>query len=117
MTDEIQAILSRYRKSALCARIVYTPSNYSSECTPSPQNVVNYQLVGPRISAHSTQLEQYTLYNECTLLPQPVVFPAGAPVNPSQTMSVNYQPVEPTISALSTPLLDQSSQSISPISP
>ena len=33
-TDEIQAILSRYRKTALCARNVY--SNYSSESAPSP---------------------------------------------------------------------------------
>ncbi|KAH9635589.1 hypothetical protein HF086_012258 [Spodoptera exigua] len=116
-TDEIQAILSRYRKSTLCARIMliilYTPSDYSSECTPSKQPAANYQLVGPTISAHSTQLEQSSqsiLHNECTLSSQSVVF--AAPVNPSQTMSVNYQPVEPTISAHSTPLLDQSSQSI-----
>lgn len=119
-TDEIQAILSKYRKSALSARIVYTPSNYSSECTPSPQPVVNYQLIEPTISALSTQQEQSSqsiLHNECTLSPQPVAcqpvgFAAGGPVNTSQTMSVHYQLVEPTTSALSTPLLDQFSQSI-----
>lgn len=72
-TDEIQAILSRYRKTALCARNVYTPSNYSSESAPSPQPTVGfptrspltstptstyYQSVEPSVSAHSTQLEQ-----------------------------------------------------------
>lgn len=51
-TDEIQAILSRYRKTALYARNVYTPSNYSSESAPSPQPVE------PSVYAHSTQLEQ-----------------------------------------------------------
>ncbi|KAF9422075.1 hypothetical protein HW555_002096, partial [Spodoptera exigua] len=82
-TDEIQAILSRYRKSTRCARIMliilYTPSDYSSECTPSKQPAANYQLVGPTISAHSTQLEQSSpsiLHNGCTLLSQPVVFAA-----------------------------------------
>lgn len=38
-TDEIQAILSRYRKKAfkqLENRNVYTPSNYSYSSTPSP---------------------------------------------------------------------------------
>lgn len=72
-TDEIQAILSRYRKKALCARNVYTPSNCSSESAPSPQPTVGfpprspltstpttstYQPVEPSVSAHSTQLEQ-----------------------------------------------------------
>lgn len=72
-TDEIQAILSTYRKKALCARNVYSPSNYSSESAPSPQPTVGfpprspltstpmptyYQPVEPSVSAHTTQLEQ-----------------------------------------------------------
>ncbi|XP_026746865.1 uncharacterized protein LOC113508093 [Trichoplusia ni] len=98
-TDEIQAILSRYRKRALCGRIVYTPSNYSSECTPSPQPTVNYEM-----SALSMQVEQSSqsiLHNECTLSPQPVSYQVV------EVATEANQPVEPTTSAFSAPLLDQ----------
>lgn len=106
-TDEIQAIISRYRKSALCARIVYSPSNHSSECTRSPQPVgftagapvnptstmsqVHYQNT---ISALSTQLEQSSqsiLHNEC--MP-----PAGAPVNPQSILNNDVLAAAITIS-------------------
>lgn len=61
-TDEIQAILSRYRKKSLCATLVYTHSNYSSESTPSPltsaptMSTISYHPVEPPVSAHCTQL-------------------------------------------------------------
>lgn len=63
-TDEIHAILSRYRKKALKQlenRNVYTSSNYSYESTPSPQpstiTTSYYQPLEPSVSAHGTTLE------------------------------------------------------------
>lgn len=60
-TDEIQAILSRYRKKALKQlenRNVYTPSNNSYSSTPSPQPSTitksYYQSVEPSVSAYGT---------------------------------------------------------------
>lgn len=59
-TDEIQAILSRYRKKALKQlenRNMYTPSSYSSTPSPQPSTITTsyYQSVEPSVSAYGTK--------------------------------------------------------------